>query len=396
MPNWVDLHKDLLERIHDFCTIPDQIQMQSVCKSWRSILKHAIPRELPWLMMLPNNSKSKQEEDEEEEEENPPPDVDARLFYSLPKQKFHTIPLPEMIGKRCCGSLQNGWLMIVDDKLDISLFHPWSKKKVDLPHRSTFKHDIFECGIYHIRSALSDDGNVLVFLYGFGHLAFCRMGNAAYTVIRSGIDESMDDVIYHKGQFYAVSQVGTVYLLHIEEGFPPCGEKLTSYLDSPICFSLYRYLVPDILTDSMFVITRKVNSVNQGFPVHKTIHFDIYRISLEQGSHDKKLKKFTKVESLGQRVVFLGYNYPMIVMASQFSGLKGNCIYFTDNIVDSFYYSPFGCCDLGVFNLEDGTVEELFADRFHPTLSPPLWIAAPPYSSQGDFGGESVMLGSTA
>eukprot|EP00268_Persea_americana_P046256 TRINITY_DN475_c2_g1_i1.p1 TRINITY_DN475_c2_g1~~TRINITY_DN475_c2_g1_i1.p1 ORF type:complete len:101 (-),score=11.19 TRINITY_DN475_c2_g1_i1:105-365(-) len=86
----------------------------------------------------------------------------------------------------------------------------------------------------------------------------------------------------------------------------------------------------------------------------------------------------------------------MIVMASQFSGLKGNCIYFTDNIVDSFYYSPFGCCDLGVFNLEDGTVEELFADRFHPTLSPPLWIASPPYSSQGDFGGESVMLGSTA
>ncbi|RWR84879.1 putative F-box protein [Cinnamomum micranthum f. kanehirae] len=252
MPNWVDLHKVLLERIRDFCPILDQIQMQLVCKPWCSTLKHAHLNELPWLMMLPNNKS------EEEEKENPPPDVDARLFYSLSKQQIHTIPLPEIRGKRCCGSLQNGWLMIVDDKLDISLFHPWSKKKVDLPYHSTFKRDSFECGIYHIRSAISDDGNVLVFLYGFGHLAFWRIGNAAYTDIRSGIDESMDDVIYHKGQFYAVSQKGAVYLLHVEEGFLPCGEKLTLYLeDFPICYWQYRYLVPDILTDSMFVIARK-------------------------------------------------------------------------------------------------------------------------------------------
>ncbi|KAJ8629745.1 hypothetical protein MRB53_023068 [Persea americana] len=141
MADWLDLPQDLLERISGLFIIsdprisPDFIRMRSVCKSWRSILKYGMPRELPWLMMLPNNNSSKnnkaEEEEEEEEEEkgNPPPDGGARLFYSPSNQKIHTISLPEIRGKRCCGSFQNGWLMIVDDKLDIFIFHPWSKKK---------------------------------------------------------------------------------------------------------------------------------------------------------------------------------------------------------------------------------------------------------------------------
>ncbi|KAJ8629759.1 hypothetical protein MRB53_023082 [Persea americana] len=293
MANWVDLPKDVLETISNFCIIPDQIRMQSPCKSWRSILKYGIPRELPWLMTLPNNnsSSSSSKEEEEEGEENPPPDADtdARLFYSLSKQNIHTIPLPEIRGKRCCGSFENGWLMMVDDKFNIFLFHPWSKRKFDLPHQSTLKDQNIELGIspfdethykHIVRSAMADDGNAVVVVLGNGDLAFCRVGDAAYTYIDSGIDALIEDVIYHKGQFYVLGQVGAVYLLHIEEGFPPRGEKLTYDLDSPVCCysSLYGYLAPDILTDSMFVITREVNSINQGLPVHKTIHFDIYSL----------------------------------------------------------------------------------------------------------------------
>ncbi|KAJ8629601.1 hypothetical protein MRB53_022924 [Persea americana] len=58
-----------------------------VCKSWRLILKNTIPRELPWLMMHPN--------DKDE-------DPDSRTFFSPSKQKIHTIPLPEMRGNRRC------------------------------------------------------------------------------------------------------------------------------------------------------------------------------------------------------------------------------------------------------------------------------------------------------
>lgn len=51
--------------------------------------------------------------------------------------------------------------------------------------------------------------------------------------------------------------IGAIYLLHIDEGFPPRGQKLIEKrLASLIPYTLYGYLVPDILTDSMFVITR--------------------------------------------------------------------------------------------------------------------------------------------
>lgn len=166
---------------------------------------------------------------------------------------------------------------------------------------------------------------------------------------------------------------------------------------SLITYTLYGYLVPDILTDSMFLITRdfeffrideitgKVKYIddddtNIEGTGRKTIHFDIFRVPLEvevsvSVSHNKKLKEHAKVESLGDRVLFLGYNYPIIVKASQFSGFKGNSIYFADNIMETYYRYPCGSCGLGVYSLKDGTIEELFVDRFHPTLSPPLWIA---------------------
>lgn len=114
--SWVDLPKDLLEMICNLLISPYCIRMRFVCNSWQSILKKRSSklRELPWLMMLPK--------DKEEEE-----DPDARDFFSLSRQKMFIVGLPEMCGKRCCGSFQNGWLMTVGINLNASLFYPWSK-----------------------------------------------------------------------------------------------------------------------------------------------------------------------------------------------------------------------------------------------------------------------------
>ncbi|RWR84788.1 f-box protein skip23 [Cinnamomum micranthum f. kanehirae] len=386
--------------------------MQSVCKSWSSILKNT-SRELPLLMMLPNNK-----------EEDP----DARDFFSLSKQRIHTVHLPEMRGKRCCGSFQNGWLMIEDDKLDIFLFHPGSKKKINLPHSSTLEIQIYKNPLYSnedirdmeiIKADISDDGKVVVIVYGVGFVAYCRIGDEAYTHVDDTTGMGwMEDVRYHKGKFYLVDGLACVYLLHIEDDSCPYIERLTVKLrdDFDIPYTIYGYLVLDILTDSIFVITRNADRYigeeddtkeeeeeevvgeeegeggggegddthddrnteeqEERLP-HKTTHFDIFRVTLEDS---KTLKRFTKVESLGDRVVFLGHNSSIVVLASQFPGFKGNRIYFADNLMEKYHYHTHGCRDSGVFSLEDGTVEELFADRFHPTMAPPLWIATPPYS----------------
>ncbi|RWR71879.1 F-box protein SKIP23-like protein [Cinnamomum micranthum f. kanehirae] len=399
MAKWINLHQELLEIIFDLCLLPYQIRMRSVCKTWRLILK--TPRELPWLMMLP---KKNQEEDhrhqdpdaraffslsEQKEDHHP----DACAFFSLSKQKIHTIHLPEIQGKRCRGSFQNGWLMIIDE-LDIFLFHPWSKKRLELLHRSTLDFKYHSCikhlGIPYMKmmrphrirkAALSDDCKlmvVVVYESDMVQLAFYRIGDDAWTDIV--VPPGPMDVIYHNGQFYCITMWGGVYLVHIENG-NSYAKRLTENMKEPFGGL---YLVPDMLTDTniMFVILRERVTRANVHETRDTIHFHIYKFPLgEKGPLDQEkevVNKLIKVESLGDRVIFLGYNSPITVMASEFPGLKGNCIYFTDDSGASYANGPGDC---GVFNVEDGTVEQLFAHGYHPAFAPPIWFATPPYSS---------------
>lgn len=372
MSNWVHLPQDLLETISDISSLPDQIRMQSVCKSWRSTLKNSIRPELPWLMMLP---KSKQEEEE---------DPDARDFFSLSKQKIHTIRLPDMRGKRCCGSFNNGWLMTLDKNLDFHLFHPWSKTQLPLPRQSTL--NAVDHSLSRIwKAALSDDGNMLLVIHSHGHLGLFKIDDKVWTRIHSA--GWMQDVVYHKGHFYAFCPMKGLYRLRIEDGFFSRSIRLTENFET----SGLVYLVPDILTENMFVIDRELEHLyatddEEGDPIGKTIRFDIYWTPLARGAPKGELNKLEKVESLGDRMLFLGYNSPMIFMASEFPGFKGNRIYFADRCAECYYHCPCGCCVSGVFNVEDGTVEQLSEERFCPASSPLVWIATPPYSLERDFG----------
>ena len=360
MDNWADLPQDVLGLISDLSILSDHMKMQCVCKTWQSFLKNSSSkRELPWLMLLPK--------DKEE-------DPDARDFFSLSKQNILSIRLPEIRGKRCCGSFQNGWLMIVVEQLDICLFHPWSKKTLQLPHQSTFKkqHYVDDEGTFameeirdmHIRkAALSDDANMVLVVYGMGNLAFCRVGDKAWTEIHSG----MEDVIFHKGQFYALTVVPAVYLVLIEDGVNPSFSLQRITEDFLLIGGLF-YLVPDTLTDdTMFVIFRELDEsdildedaeytdleddAEPPRSLHRTIHFDIYQAPLGEVAAAPKGNKLMKVESLGDRIVFLGYNSPMITTTREFPGFQGNLIYFADNCAESYFCSPYGCCDSGVFNV---------------------------------------------
>ncbi|KAJ8626113.1 hypothetical protein MRB53_019420 [Persea americana] len=358
MANWSEISQDLLETISNFCSLPEYIRMGAVCKSWLFHLRNTsyFARQLPWLMMLPNH-------DETNANALPIP-TNVHHFFSLSEQRIYTIHLPEMSGnRRCCGAFNNGWLMTVDEKLEIGLFNPWSRIQVQLPHQSTFAEQHFADEGYdmeslrdlHIRKAsLSDDGNMVMIVYGVGDLGFCRIGDGAWTTVDRE-EFLFKDVVFSKGHFYALSDQGSVCLCQIDE-------------NNDVAPSLERdvYLGDD---HSQLV-----------FP-HTTVGFEVHEVVSEHGKPSKSPKK---VQSLGDLVLFVGYNSPMIFTARRFLELKGNRIYFTDNYYQRYLTEPYGCRDLGIFNMEDGTVEPLFPNRFHPPLSPPLWIATPPYSLPRD------------
>ncbi|KAJ8642533.1 hypothetical protein MRB53_004281 [Persea americana] len=201
------------------------------------------------------------------------------------------------------------------------------------------------------RAALSNDCKlmvVVVLVFGMPtQLAFSRIGDDAWTEIVVPVPHEPVNVIYHNGQFYFISMRGRVYLVHIENG-NSYAKRLTEDMKEP--FGAL-YLVPDMLTDTniMFVIRRNrvVSTVHDTIHfVYDTIDFHIYKFHLgEQGPLDQEkevVNKFIKVESLGDSVIFLGYNSPIMVMAREFPGLKGNCIYFTD---DSPASNANGCGD---------------------------------------------------
>lgn len=112
------------------------------------------------------------------------------------------------------------------------------------------------------------------------------------------------------------------------------------------------------------------------YNIRTTLGFKVYELGLEENGECEKNP--VEVKSLGDRIIFLGRNSSILFMAGQIPGFKGNRIYFTDDFMEaSFYKSPIGYLDLGVFNMEDKTIQRLFVDRGHPIWSPPIWIAPP-------------------
>ncbi|RWR89605.1 hypothetical protein CKAN_01866900 [Cinnamomum micranthum f. kanehirae] len=219
------LDEDVLYYIFDQFGLRDCIRMGAVCKSWLSVSKWSIstrPRpQLPWLMMLSNpNSKSMRSrkinsllswrmklfnpnsKPAEKEEDNPNSkcaENEVRCFFSVYDNTIYNMKLPEILGKRCCGSFNNadarGWLMIIDDEnLEVRLFHPWRRIQLQLPHHSTLQRerpfydhsrDPLLVDLKIRKSAMSDDASMVAAIHDLWSLALWRKGNKVWTRVRS-------------------------------------------------------------------------------------------------------------------------------------------------------------------------------------------------------------------
>ncbi|XXG72025.1 hypothetical protein AAC387_Pa07g1209 [Persea americana] len=384
MDKWLEeLPQDVFDKILNLCSLRETIRMSSVSKSFYSLSKQNIKRrrpQLPWLMMVSNpNSKLEQEEE-------------ARCFFSLSDRTIHSIKIPEIRGKCCCGSFNNGkaagWLMTTGSNLEIRLLHPWRGIQMQLPHYSTIYpadyHPYFirQWPQFTIRkAAMSDDAAVVAVINEPGEIAFCRTReDEVWTRISCPFDQfyKFHDVIYHKEQFYVVGGDGKVGVLRINTAYPYL-EILSEMIGkigalrfhgkyNPLAYHR-NYLVADSASESLFIVRRVAHSH------YNKNGFEVYELELQESTKDYK-KNAVEVESLGDRVMFLGLSSSILVMAGQFSGLKGNCIYFTDDCLKNTSFAN-ESTDMGIFDMEDETIRPLFEDRAHPLFSPPIWITPP-------------------
>lgn len=269
----------------------------------------------------------------------------ARQFFSLSDNIIYSIGITQIGHKHCCGCFMNAgeWLMTVDKHIVIQLIYPWGRRRIQrkLPPSDVLREHIDEAEMKMFSSfdvtlvkkaALSDDRKFLVVLNGLGKAFLYRRGDdvwtefsqlPSYEVNTIMVNNGLDDVIYHKGNFYAVDTSGSVGLLRTNDAkIKPLDTNVTPFNEDLI----RNYLVGDSTSGQLYLVER-IGKLMEQLVGPETTGFNVYEI--KEGA--KRFKEtLMVVQSLHDGVIFLGLNSSL--MARQFTGnIRRNCIYFTND-----------------------------------------------------------------
>ncbi|GFZ10496.1 hypothetical protein Acr_21g0010950 [Actinidia rufa] len=332
-----------------------------------------------------------------------PHDPPPRLLQPLRRQGPLPPPPRGLPSRRRCGS-SHGWLAITDESPAIFLLNPLTRAKVLLPPLSSFSNvvafnfydvgreytlrapngDTYTLNLKQMRdffikkvilsSSPSSDDNYIAFaiLNQTGDLAFCKNGDQSWKFIEDA-KSYCEDVIYCNGLFYAVNKLGEITVCDVHGPSP----RVSLICTPPQIGGDMQYVVSS--SEELLLITRYLDFefVDYQFDnVYKTMEFRAYRLDLNG-------PKWERVMNLGDKMLFLGENSSLALSATDFPGCKGNCIYYTDDYSESNYDGIPGDNDLGVYDLEDGSIEPL---PCYPRNSisqlrwpPPIWVTPNPY-----------------
>lgn len=219
---------------------------------------------------------------------------------------------------------------------------------------------------------------VLLTIHVSGKLAMFKSVEKRWTIIHD-MPSPYDDVILFKGRFYAVDGTGRTVVVGLNSN--------PSLAANPVYGGDKKYLVEsngELLVVDMYLSTdheevdwdgdEEVSQVQlDGCLYERTVKFKVYKL-------DELGQRLVQMKSLGDRVLFLGDDCTFSASASELSGCKGNCIYFTDN----FFYTSgeeegtFKGRDIGVFDLDNGSIAPLsdYPESSKLFWPPPEWVSS--------------------
>ncbi|PIA46043.1 hypothetical protein AQUCO_01600366v1 [Aquilegia coerulea] len=364
--DWLQLPEDVLSEIpFKFIDIIDNIRFGAVCHTWRSVYIdnnrfHHLPRQPPLLMLATQLNLDDQ----------------TRSFYSLVEKKVFNFQVPVPHNLFISGS-SYGWLVTVSETHQVSLFNPFASvnNEIKLPPLTTFEivgndDAVFTWGFRSFlfkvvlsANPTSNPNYVAMAIYAAScSLAFYRPGDKAWTLLPS--EFCAEDIIYFGDQFYIISAQGEVYTCDLNDPQPSL-----SSVAPPLGLVPYkRYLVES--SGELLQILRYMDYnededaegyyFNDGFYV-----FKLNPINL----------KWIKIDSLQGRVLFLGNNSSYAISAFDFPRCKPNTIYFTDDYYEGYFEKEkFGPHDIGVFNIEDRTLEQHYPITSNTVFPAPIWV----------------------
>ncbi|KAA8523621.1 hypothetical protein F0562_010044 [Nyssa sinensis] len=171
------------------------------------------------------------------------------------------------------------------------------------------------------------------------------------------------DAIFFRGEFYAADGRGNV--LHCELSPNPRATRIAPPPIAPF-FLDEKYLVESageflmVLrsleweeSDDEEEITDSDTNTVYRTAHYRTVLFEVFKLDLSK-------KEWSKVESLGDEALFLGHNQAIAVSTRNSSRCRANCIYFTDSYWEGYFTNIHGCHDMGVYDLETQSFEQLY------------------------------------
>ncbi|XP_062157994.1 F-box protein SKIP23-like [Alnus glutinosa] len=363
---WAWLPKELLDLILDKVASPfDKVRFGAVCKSWgiavkeRRRLKTQVAQ-TP-MLLIPSKDNIKK----------------TRSLYRITDRKISGVKLPMPHNRRCCGS-SFGWLSYVTEASFITLFNPFRNAKIHLPqlqklrgyrrYGNKYEYTVKKVTLSSDPASTPEDCLAMALFGEFTDLAFVKLGDESWTYVEEDRMSVYADVLYFKGgQFLVIDHRSGLVSIDVNTN----QKKILAPAD--LDYTDRTYLV-ETSGGNLLLVRRLIDSFPFGLSCQgMTSCFEVYKLVLDDESG--KVVERVKVKNIGDDVLFLGDNQSISVSAFHFPGCHPNSIYYTDDYIDTKPYYPNGPIDMGIFNLEDGTIRPHYKpDPAHKHKSPPIWI----------------------
>lgn len=334
--------------------------------------------------------------------------------FSLFRYTIYYVGLPQSHSQTTSITNKNGWIVKLErEKPDrMHLLNPltayqfkplpeyfpkkfdfWNLQIRELGYEYTLKslrfvpsaisvNDAGDLYMEKVALCFKDDGDFLLLtIHVSGRLVMYKSGDTKWSIIND-LPSLYDDVIFYEGNFYATDNNGMIVIVNLNSGLIPTA----SLVALPVFGGDKKFLVEscgDLLLVDKYLSIGPDDDLGcndddldfyeelDSFMSERTVKFKVFRL-------DRNAKIWTEVNTLGDRMLFLGDNSTFSASASDFNcGGKGNCITFTDQF--STNREEEGNCEnrgINVFDLGTGSIWPInsyhgYAEMFWP---PPRWL----------------------
>ncbi|XBI48468.1 hypothetical protein VPH35_112195 [Triticum aestivum] len=378
-----ELPPDMLSSIFALLEVPDLVRAGSVCSSWRSVytalrsqlLKHK-QRQTPCLLYHTSESAGE----------------NAACLYSLAEKRAYklTLPDPPIHSRYLIGS-SHGWLITSDERSELHLVNPITGEQIPVfdDEGAIHKYELWEPRYTALAEFLGHEPSVYAldelrdYLYLKAYLfpdpqtgsyivvlihnpeyqiSFARAGDCGWTFLPPGWN--YQECIYKDGILYAVTRTGSI------DAFDLSGPTVTR---KTILGDMKNYI-----REHIYIVQAPWGDMLQVWREQPTVDGDAGSENIKETSKifvykiDMAAKKLVEINGLHGHVLFLGHSQTQCLSVGEYSQLKANCVYFTDDVRFISLYQN-SKRDVGVLNLENDTREEI-VPQIYCSWPNPTWI----------------------